>query len=117
LSVDFALIYAAVPKIACKGKCQHSCGPILATERERAHFEKQTGKLFPDSLQIMVDSLAGGSLDCPHLNPLGQCNVYQHRPLICRLWGAVPGMPCPHGCRPERLISDREAQRLFTLSE
>jgi Fe-S-cluster containining protein len=38
-----------------------------------------------------------------------QCGVYEIRPLICRLWGLTRSMPCPYGCRPERVIEDDEA--------
>lgn len=30
----------------------------------------------------------------------GRCASYEDRPMVCRLWGSVPEMPCPHGCKP-----------------
>ncbi|MFG1709158.1 hypothetical protein ACFLIM_38800 [Nonomuraea sp. M3C6] len=40
------------------------------------------------------------------------------RPLICRLWGATEGMPCEHGCVPERgRLTDAEAQLLIKRSK
>lgn len=35
---------------------------------------------------------------CPVLSADGRCTQYADRPMICRLWGATPDMPCPHGC-------------------
>src|SRR2546429_6087610 len=44
----------------------------------------------------------------------GRCTVYEVRPMICRLWGMVEGMQCPHGCVPEggHLTEDRKSTRL-----
>ena len=41
--------------------------------------------------------------DCPHLGVAG-CQVYEERPLICRLFGTTPRLKCPHGKQPETLI-------------
>jgi uncharacterized protein len=72
-------IYARLPTIACRGKCQESCGPIYM------------------------------SLRCPMLcRESGKCRVYDIRPVICRLWGLVESMLCPWGCRPARVLTDRE---------
>lgn len=43
----------------------------------------------------------------------GRCSVYSARPVICRLWGVVPSMPCPWGCKPERMLTDREGLSLM----
>lgn len=106
---DFPFIYAAVPKIACIGKCIKACGPIDAGAREKEHFERTSGKPFPDALKVLATRWA----DCPHLNPVGRCAVYQYRPLVCRLFGVVPEMPCPWGCKAERMLSENEATELM----
>lgn len=111
--MNLTLIYASVPRIACRGKCQSSCGPIAAHPREIEHFEATTGAKFPDAVKM----LRSGRLDCPHLNAVGQCSVYQNRPLICRLWGVAEGMPCPWGCVPERVLPDAEAGELLRQTE
>lgn len=121
MPTPYPLIYAAVPRIACKGKCQGSCGPIAVSARERAYFEGQTGKAFPDALKILNAAVREGSpLECPYLNLIGQCDVYQNRPLICRLWGVigdVEAMRCPYGCVADRLLTDAEAQNLLEQAE
>jgi Fe-S-cluster containining protein len=40
------------------------------------------------------------AMSCPLLTILGRCSVYQIRPMVCRIWGAVASMRCEHGCRP-----------------
>jgi hypothetical protein len=47
-----------------------------------------------------------------------RCRVYEIRPMICRLWGLVKGMPCPYGCRPDGgLLLDSEGKRLLQEAE
>lgn len=36
-----------------------------------------------------------------HLLKDGRCSIYADRPLLCRLFGAVPKMACPFGCKPD----------------
>ena len=53
-------------------------------------------------------------LDCVHLGP-GGCQVYNERPLICRLFGTTPRLACPNGCGPEQPISPRIEQQIFAF--
>lgn len=32
----------------------------------------------------------------------------------CRHWGAVESLPCPHGCRPGRMLSHEAGQQVLT---
>lgn len=44
----------------------------------------------------------------------GRCSVYDVRPMVCRLWGLVPSMRCPYGCKPEGgYLSEREGMRML----
>jgi Fe-S-cluster containining protein len=55
------------------------------------------------------------ALSCPHLGIKG-CDVYNERPLICRLFGTTPRLPCPNGNRPEAMIDpdiDKQIHRFF----
>jgi hypothetical protein len=87
------VLYASLPNISCKGLCSDCCGPIFvnAFEWERMGRPKWSG----------------GSLSCPLLEEK-RCSVYDLRPLICRLWGIVPEMPCPWGCKPDREMTTDE---------
>jgi len=54
-------------------------------------------------------------LSCPHLGDKG-CTVYAERPLICRLFGTTPRLPCPNGNRPDKMIDpdiELQIQRFF----
>jgi hypothetical protein len=59
---------------------------------------------------IAEHDAALAELNCPYLGKNG-CEVYEERPLICRLFGTTPKLACPHGKRPEVMIaSDLEQQ-------
>lgn len=33
---------------------------------------------------------------CPFLTKDYKCNIYEHRPYICRLYGQIKDLPCEH---------------------
>lgn len=95
-------IYAELPKIECQRKCQLACGPLGMT---RVEFRRLTGSSAPVE--------CGPDMVCPFLVD-GACSRYQRRPLLCRLFGLTPKMPCPHGCQPERWLTDDEETDIMT---
>lgn len=103
-----ASVYAKVPALVCKGLCQQSCGPIACSAVEA------------DELQNNGINLPrfGADLTCSHLHE-GKCAIYESRPLICRLWGNVRKMACPHGCKPKGgyLTDDQAGELLNALDD
>lgn len=101
-------IYAKVPNLECKGLCVEACGPIPCTTKEQEAIEKATHrkldfkKTHPHSCTMLKD---------------GKCRAYQHRPLVCRLFGTVPRMACPHGCVPEKWLTNEEGWQLLSEAE
>jgi len=51
-----------------------------------------------------VHAAALEALSCPYLGANG-CEVYDERPLICRLFGTTPRLPCPNGRKPTVMIA------------
>lgn len=122
-------LYAQIPPMECKGLCGEAyCGPIGMGETERLRILDRIGhppfsKIFPilnqpGELAFLAFSehlsQMGGvaCLQCPMLDD-GKCRVYDIRPMICRLWGAVDDLQCPHGCRPETLLKRTEGKKLL----
>lgn len=97
---ELEAIYRKIPNVHCQGKCQDYCGPLIMSKLERLRIVKVSG------------AACKGTPDCNKLTPDGRCGVYDVRPFICRAWGAVKGMECPHGCRPDRYLSLREFARM-----
>lgn len=83
-------LYARLPKLDCKGLCQESCGGIGMSRLEQQRIR---GRGLP------LPTLT--SFPCPLLDFAGRCGAYEIRPMICRLFGLVERMKCPHGCVPE----------------
>jgi hypothetical protein len=99
-------LYATLPRLDCQGYCYDSCGPIDTSIRERARIVERARK--PLTCSKGADGL------CSLLTDDHRCGAYEIRPMICRLWGLVRGMPCPYGCRPEGgLLDDREGLKLI----
>jgi Fe-S-cluster containining protein len=99
---ELRAIWDRVPSIDCKGECSNSCGPIGCSSIETELIEERAGREFTSDEEGTCVMLK-----------LGRCSVYSIRPVICRLWGVIESMPCPHGCTPERVLSDAEGFRLM----
>lgn len=108
MSIDKA--YSLIPNISCKGLCQQACGPIGCSDAEAQRFQNNG-----ISLPTIVDHPTQGSLTCSHLNIDGKCNIYENRPLVCRLFGVVKKMKCKHGCKPERYLTENEEISLMNM--
>ena len=113
-------IYASIPSPECKGLCTAQCTTVPVFDFELAQLEEVTGRKLPT---MPAGDEIGGTLlgteiaaPCPML-VMGRCSVYEHRPLICRAFGSVEGMRCPHGCRPAKLLSNEEVFSKFEQVE
>lgn len=109
-------IYASIPSTGCKGLCVDECTTVPVFPFELEQLEAATGRKLPtmDAGDDLGGLLLGTEVGkpCPLL-VLGRCSAYDHRPLICRAFGSVEGLPCSHGCRPAELISKTDQYRNF----
>lgn len=106
-------IYARIPDVECKGLCQSACGPIGMTRKEFETIKEKVGDRvegIPSGRQMFI---VGKDLTCPLLNPDGKCSVYAQRPAICRLYGAIELMRCPHGCKPKKFLRDSQGRQIL----
>jgi uncharacterized protein len=101
--IRLARLYARLPRLACRGLCSVSCGEIHPSVRERNILERVTGRELgtQPGTAVLPDGRREPVTLCSMLTPDGRCSAYQHRPAICRLWGVVENMRCPHGCQPD----------------
>lgn len=110
--MDAALqaVYDQIPEIPdCDGRCWVSCGAITMTVRERQRI-RGAGFRITRAEQAVVSE---GTFWCEALKDK-RCAVYEVRPLICRLWGAIERLKCPYGCTPSGgWLSDRRVAELI----
>lgn len=105
---DLAAAYALVPKVECKGLCADFCGPIACSAAE-ADAMRDDGVIPPGLRRHPKHGTV-----CSHLTDGDRCAVYAHRPMICRLFGAVHRLRCPHGCKPAGgYLDDEQAGALI----
>jgi Fe-S-cluster containining protein len=116
MDAELRKLYDQIPAIPdCDGRCWTSCGPIDMSDRERQRIRQAGYRITP-----WQDARAWKeTYYCEALTGDKRCAVYEMRPLVCRLWGAVEGMPCVYGCIPEggRWMSDEDAFRLIAASQ
>lgn len=96
---------AAIPEFQCLPGCHDCCGPVVASAWELKRLPK------PDPVRRAACYTPEG-LSCPQLGPDG-CMVYDERPLVCRLFGTVEKLPCPHGRRPALLLDARVEREIL----
>jgi hypothetical protein len=97
-------LYDQVPDVGCKGLCTYSCGSIGMDPLEQRRVAQ---------LGVDLPLFAVFPVLCPALDA-GRCSVYEVRPMVCRLWGAVEDMRCPCGCAPpDGHLTRPEALRLL----
>ena len=86
-----------IPAFACKEGCHDCCGPVTAPSDEVARLPTKSDKEHEEAL---------AELNCPYLGDNG-CQVYEERPLICRIFGTTPSLPCPNACAPVEMIAPK----------
>ena len=86
-----------IPAFACVPGCHDCCGPVKASSEEMARLPVKSDAEHDAAL---------ANFSCPHLGDDG-CQVYDDRPIICRLFGTTPRLACPNGRRPDDMIDTR----------
>ncbi len=95
-------LYAKLPEVSCKGLCQDACGPVFMTPFEMDRIVARIGHRPVPSSEV-----------CPLLGKDGRCSEYDLRPAVCRIYGATPGLTCPHGCGPEKPLEPKAAMEWY----
>lgn len=106
-------IYREIPEGFCQGKCFETCGPIFMSNIEKSIIIEFLGHdpfFTPEYIIANADNLA--CLTCPLLVD-NRCSIYDIRPLICRLYGAVENLKCSFGCKPKRFLTHKESVKLI----
>jgi uncharacterized protein len=94
-----------IPSFACVPGCHDCCGPVTASSEEMSRLPVKSDAEHDAAL---------AEFNCVHLGPQG-CTVYDQRPLICRLFGTTPSLPCPRGQGPEQMIDPAVEKQVHNL--
>lgn len=89
-----AYLRESIPVFECVKGCHDCCGPVTTSSEEMSRLPVKSDAEHEAALN---------EYNCVHLGPNG-CEVYEERPLICRLFGTTPRMACPNGCRPTEMV-------------
>ena len=92
-------MYSQIPGFKCKPGCHDCCGLVPWAKVEWEQIK---------------DKRNYTTFICPYVGDKG-CDIYEHRPLMCRLFGAVNDalLKCPNGCGPEKKLSRKKAKQLI----
>lgn len=91
-----------IPAFDCIPGCHDCCGPVTASSEEVARLPVKNNAAHDAAL---------AELNCVYLGKQG-CEVYDERPLICRVFGTTPKLACPHGKRPATMIDPAIAMQI-----
>ena len=91
-------LYKKIPRFECIEGCTDCCGPVPWTDHEL----KRAGLTAPPPERE--------DKSCGFANK--GCAIHAARPLMCRLFGTVEDLRCPHGRGPLVLLKPEEAHDL-----
>lgn len=94
-----------IPNFSCVPGCHDCCGPVTASSEEMSRLPVKSAAEHEAAL---------AEWNCVHLGPNG-CEVYDQRPLICRLFGTTPSLPCPRGRGPETPTEEQVVRQVHAL--
>lgn len=90
-----------IPSFEC-GNCHTCCGPVPFS-----YYEKKLAEEIAGARAISKNMV------CPYVDKVKGCLIYDERPIICRLYGAVDYvgrvlMLCPNGYGPKQKLTKQQ---------
>lgn len=90
-------LYASIPSSKCADGCHACCHDLIQMSPEER--DNMGGYEFTDS--------------CIHLVN-GHCEVYERRPLVCRLYGSSELLRCVD-CEAEGMLSEADTKKILLI--
>ena len=88
------IIYAQIPSFECK-HCQMCSNPIFWIKPEEINIQEYLRKHNLSYITLSEIEFLRNNMKCPYLQN-NRCSIYPVRPLVCRLQGLIPELPCPN---------------------
>lgn len=86
-----------IPSFECIPGCTDCCGPIVFSKWEWSQVKEKK---------------EAESIDCPY-SLQSKCEIYDDRPILCRIYGTVEDLLCPHGKRPPTLLTKEQGKDIM----
>ena len=98
---DILKLREMIPTFECIEGCTDCCGIVPFTP-----FEWNN---------ILVHK-THTDFNCPYITGDGcHCSIYDDRPIICRLFGTVKRLSCPHGRKPEVMLTPKQEKEILDI--
>lgn len=96
-------IYDMIPTFECIDGCTDCCGivPFSGFEWEQLKPDEIKTKSFAEIIENPA---------CPFIEDGKHCGIYEKRPLMCRIYGTIENLKCPHDKKPLKFLT-REQER------
>lgn len=85
-------IYNQIPDFECK-HCHECCGPIIWFKTEQILINDYMKKHKIENVKWSTEEFQKNDMKCPFLKN-DRCIIYKVRPIVCRLQGNTPELPC-----------------------
>jgi len=85
-------IYNKIPDFECKN-CHSCCGPIIWFKIEDILIKDYLKKHDLKDIKWTDEEFKKNNMRCPYLKN-DKCAIYKVRPIVCRLQGNIPELPC-----------------------
>jgi len=90
----------------------------MVSRAEQLRLRVSLGDAYPPEFGNGPGTVKTKCTLCPLLTADKRCSRYDMRPLLCRLYGAVEAIPCPHGCTvTPGLLTNDEGRALIAEIE
>lgn len=87
-------IYNRIPPVDCQ-HCQACCRVIFWFQPEEIMIREYLQQHGREYITWTEDEFRQHDMKCPYLEN-NRCSIYPVRPVICRLQGTIPELPCKH---------------------
>jgi len=85
-------IYKKIPEFDCK-HCHECCGPIIWFNTEEILIKDYIERNGIENVKWTTEEFNKNNMKCPFLKN-DRCIIYSVRPIVCRLQGNIPQLPC-----------------------
>ena len=101
-------IYNRIPQFNCK-HCHKCCGPIFWFKTEEILMKDYMKKHKIENIKWTDVEFKKNDMKCPFLKN-DRCSIYQVRPIVCRLQGNIPDLPCRYN--KNNFISEESIKKI-----